>query len=718
MFFNKEPSMKSRYSLSLVVLAVLGFVAINFLQLTKAENTKPNEPLSTTEQLIPTDNSVGLIETKELTEAQKAIPDEVAFEVFLRTVGENNARQLLLKAGFDENIDADKLDQMMNDAKSVSSILENFDKQARTIKIGKDGGKSSLASAKVKSDLASLDANRKDILKQLISRGLREATGFDNGWEKLQNYVRSTVKSQMQIVEIKSSVRSKPQRKETTKAAFANNFAAKSAAQTQVGNAYLYSDGWSDGENAFGSGMITEQYASGTSYLASVTVTSPSGRTNTTSGGWDYATLSNSTGISLGFENGTYNIQANFEGDLGGYYDEWGNYYSYGSYYVGSSASTLFLLPRIGVRAMRISPAAGTNNTVNSFTATIQADISSDIGFPSGNVRINLNRTSNPSSVNYQLGSTVLGGTVVPNTQNRGVVIVPDPGDSKTIEWTVTFDNMSPNGAVTESVRIDPSQFPANTITVNPEEASVNFNFQKPTPTPNPTPTPTQGGGGCTCLYAGLGCGGCANYTIYGYANNGCGSNWFYHYGCCCQGSPIVIDIDGNGFAMTNGANGVSFDLSGDSLMDRTSWTTANSDDAWLVLDRNQNHKIDDGKEMFGNYCDQPAPPPGVLRNGFIGLAEFDKAANGGNGDGKITRADTVFRKLRLWQDRNHNGISEPEEVSKLPALDVVALFLDYRESGRTDVHGNRFKYRARVRDRTGARVGRWAWDVFTVPAQ
>jgi hypothetical protein len=152
--------------------------------------------------------------------------------------------------------------------------------------------------------------------------------------------------------------------------------------------------------------------------------------------------------------------------------------------------------------------------------------------------------------------------------------------------------------------------------------------------------------------------------------------------------------------------------------MDRTSWTTANSDDAWLVLDRNQNHRIDDGKEMFGNYCDQPAPPPGVLKNGFIGLAEFDKTANGGNGDGKITRRDNVFRKLRLWQDRNHNGISEPEEVSKLPALDVVALFLDYRESGRTDQHGNRFKYRARVRDRTGARVGRWAWDVFTVPAQ
>ncbi|MEP6902183.1 MAG: hypothetical protein ABJA66_10565, partial [Actinomycetota bacterium] len=134
------------------------------------------------------------------------------------------------------------------------------------------------------------------------------------------------------------------------------------------------------------------------------------------------------------------------------------------------------------------------------------------------------------------------------------------------------------------------------------------------------------------------------------------------------------------------------------------------------ALDRNDNHTIDDGKELFGNYCDQPAPPAGTLRNGFSGLAEFDKAANGGNGDGKITRADTVFKKLRLWQDKNHNGISEPEELSKLPALDVVAIFLDYRESSRTDEFGNRFKFRAKVRDRNDSRVGRWAWDVFTVP--
>lgn len=189
------------------------------------------------------------------------------------------------------------------------------------------------------------------------------------------------------------------------------------------------------------------------------------------------------------------------------------------------------------------------------------------------------------------------------------------------------------------------------------------------------------------------------------------GGEW-YESQCACY-SPIVIDAAGNGFNLTSAEGGVIFDIPGDGMSEQISWTAADSDDAWLALDRNGNGLVDSGKELFGSSTQQHLVAHGESKNGFRALAVFDEPEHGGNSDGRIDSRDKIFAHLKLWQDRNHNGISEPTELQYLSASVIRVIELNYKESRRGDENGNWFRYRAKVKDVHGAQAGRWAWDVF-----
>ncbi len=148
------------------------------------------------------------------------------------------------------------------------------------------------------------------------------------------------------------------------------------------------------------------------------------------------------------------------------------------------------------------------------------------------------------------------------------------------------------------------------------------------------------------------------NFCLFGTVNGGCkpGYRKPQNSTCCCLQSPIIIDINNNGYSLTNVANGVNFDFNNTGIKEPISWTAAGTDEAFLVLDRNGNGVIDSGRELFGSVTPQPTS---YTPNGFLALGVFDGAGNGGNNNGVIDNNDAVFSQLRLWQDSNHDGVSQ-----------------------------------------------------------
>ena len=153
--------------------------------------------------------------------------------------------------------------------------------------------------------------------------------------------------------------------------------------------------------------------------------------------------------------------------------------------------------------------------------------------------------------------------------------------------------------------------------------------------------------------------------------------------------SPILLDLDRNQFHLSGGP--VYFDIDADGQPENLTWVSPGAQDAFLFLDRNGNGVVDDGSELFGNATFLISGER--AKHGYEALEEFDLFENGGNQDGVIDDADSIYSILEVWIDSNANGNHESLESRSLAEADVLTIGLNYRESRRTDSHGNQFRY-------------------------
>lgn len=168
--------------------------------------------------------------------------------------------------------------------------------------------------------------------------------------------------------------------------------------------------------------------------------------------------------------------------------------------------------------------------------------------------------------------------------------------------------------------------------------------------------------------------------------------------------SPIVVNFDSRGYVLTGSNSPVEFDISATGQKWRIGWTAAEADESFLALDRNSNGVIDNGAELFGNAT--PLKNGALARNGFQVLQELDD-----NHDGIINSSDGIWSRLVLWRDWNHDGASQPWEITPVSESTLAAIDLSYHWTGRRDSFGNTFRYESLIVTANGHR--RPAYDIY-----
>lgn len=125
--------------------------------------------------------------------------------------------------------------------------------------------KAGLSQAEILKELSRAQQRKDELVARTVNRFLSQDLQ-EEGMNKLRNFITKEVKRNIQKILLKDS-------SQINEFAFNKSFVKSFASrQSSGGQLYLYSAAWNDGVNVYGSGSLSEQYASNTSYHVTTTL--------------------------------------------------------------------------------------------------------------------------------------------------------------------------------------------------------------------------------------------------------------------------------------------------------------------------------------------------------------------------------------------------------------------------------------------------------------
>jgi hypothetical protein len=128
--------------------------------------------------------------------------------------------------------------------------------------------------------------------------------------------------------------------------------------------------------------------------------------------------------------------------------------------------------------------------------------------------------------------------------------------------------------------------------------------------------------------------------------------------------SAILLDLDRDGLeARRYDKTRALFDMDGDGVRDDTGWVSGG--DGMLVIDRDGDGQITSPAEI--SFLSEQEG----LKSAWVGLSLLDTSK-----DGNLSSADTRFGELRIWVDRNANGVTDAGELQALADWNITEISL------------------------------------------